>query len=69
MDLVFLDFIGEDFVLPALNGLGANYTVDDITYYLPESFTTNDYLPAYAKVTEAWQANVPNCPVGQGVGF
>lgn len=69
VDLVFLDYIGEDYVIPALQGLGANYTVDDITYYLPESFTTNDYLPAYAKVAESWQAEVPNCPVGAGVGF
>jgi len=69
VDLVFLDFIGEDYVIPALQGLGANYTVADLTYYLPESFTTNDYLPAYAKVTESWQANFPDCPVGAGVGF
>ncbi|KAI9873361.1 MAG: hypothetical protein M1830_000502 [Pleopsidium flavum] len=65
VDLVFLDYIAPD-VLSALKGIGASYTTADVSYYLPESFTTNSYLPAYAKV--AWQANVPNCPVGTGVG-
>lgn len=69
VDLIFLDYIGEDYVLPALSSLGANYTADDIIYYLPEEFTTNDYLPAYAKVASEWQANMPNCPVGKGIGF
>lgn len=54
-------------VLPALQSLGAKYTIKDVSYYLPKTFTTNSYLPAYAKI--AWQANVPNCPVGQGVGY
>lgn len=66
---MFLDYIGEDYVIPALQGLGANYALDDLSYYLPETFTTNDYLPEYARVTEAWQVNVPDCPVGKGVGF
>lgn len=69
VDLVFLDYIGEDYVIPALQGLGANYTLEDLTYYLPESFTTNDYLPAYAKQEASWQVDMPDCPVGEGVGF
>ncbi|KAI9814197.1 MAG: hypothetical protein M1827_003363 [Pycnora praestabilis] len=66
VDLIFLDFIAE-YILPALTGLGADYTMADVSYYLPQSFTTNSYLPAYAKI--AWQAGVPNCPVGEGVGY
>lgn len=66
VDLVFLDFIGANYVIPALIKAGGNYTKADISYYLPKTFTTNSYLPAYAK--RFWQAGVPNCPVGQGVG-
>ena len=66
VDLIFLDFIADEYVIPALQSVGASYTVADVSYYLPKSFTTNSYLPAYAKL--AWQANVPNCPVGEGVG-
>ncbi|KAH0560007.1 hypothetical protein GP486_003469 [Trichoglossum hirsutum] len=65
VDLVFLDFIAS-YVLRALKGIGANYTMADVLYYLPKDFTTNSYLPAYAKV--AWQENMPNCPVGIGIG-
>ena len=68
VDLIFLDFIGSEYVIPALQKIApGKYTAGDISYYLPKSFTTNSYLPAYAK--QAWQANVPNCPVGEGVGF
>jgi hypothetical protein len=66
VDLVFLDFIAS-YVIKALNGIGGNYSVSQAQYYLPKEFTTNSYLPAYAKI--AWQKNVPNCPVGKGVGF
>ncbi|KAL8719850.1 MAG: hypothetical protein Q9225_003203 [Loekoesia sp. 1 TL-2023] len=66
VDLVFLDFIGPRYVIPALNKAGGNYSVADVSYYLPKSFTTNSYLPEYAR--RFWQAGVPNCPVGQGVG-
>lgn len=66
VDLIFLDFIAKKYVIPALQSLGGKYTVDDIKEYLPTSFTTNSYLPAYAKLK--WQAGVPNCPVGTGVG-
>ncbi|KAL8830458.1 MAG: hypothetical protein Q9191_001420 [Dirinaria sp. TL-2023a] len=67
VDLVFLDFIADEYVIPALRSVGATYSMADVSYYLPKNFTTNSYLPAYAKL--AWQANVPNCPVGEGVGF
>lgn len=67
VDMIFLDFIGSGYVLPALQKTGINYTTADIQQYLDPSFDTNAYLPAYAKM--AWQANVPNCPVGRGVGF
>lgn len=62
VDLVFLDYIGEDYVLPALAEAGVNYTASDIQYYLPEDFTTQDYLPEYAKLY--WQDNINNCSVG-----
>ena len=65
VDLIFLDFIVAD-VLAALKSVGAKEVASDVSYYLPKTFTTNSYLPAYAKI--AWQANVPNCPVGAGVG-
>ena len=65
VDVVFLDFIAS-YIINALNSVGANYTTKDVSYYLPKEFTTNSYLPAYAKI--AWQANVPNCPVGTNIG-
>jgi hypothetical protein len=65
VDLIFLDFIAEGYVIPALNSVGGNYSLSDVQYYLPKTFTTNSYLPVYAK--KYWQAGVPNCPVGQGV--
>lgn len=67
VDLVFLDFIGANYVIPALAKAGGNYTQQDISYYVDKEFTTNSYLPAYAK--QYWQANVPSCPVGRGVGY
>ncbi|KAK2768377.1 hypothetical protein FQN54_000232 [Arachnomyces sp. PD_36] len=62
VDMVFIDFIGVDYVLPALNEVGGDYTEEDIQYYLPEDFTTNSYIQEYAKI--AWQKGMPNCPVG-----
>lgn len=62
VDLIYLDYFASD-VVTALNGLGGMYTKASSSYYLdPAVFTTQNYLPAYAKL--AWQANVPNCPVG-----
>lgn len=34
-----------------------------------QNFTTNSYLPKYAQMTAEWQTNVPNCPVGLGIGY
>ncbi|KIW04607.1 uncharacterized protein PV09_04355 [Verruconis gallopava] len=65
VDLIFLDFIAS-YVLNALNSVGGSFTKSDIGYYMDPSFTTNSYLQEYAKT--AWQQNMPNCPVGQGVG-
>ncbi len=63
VDLVFLDYIAPD-VIPVLNGLGGKYSRADLTYYVPPDFSTQDYLPAYAKMF--WSQG-PTCPVGQGV--
>jgi hypothetical protein len=67
VDLVFLDFIAS-YIVHALNtpDVGGKFSLSQVSYYMEKSFTTNSYLPAYAKV--AWQNNVPNCPVGQGIG-
>lgn len=66
VDVIFLDYFAST-VVSVLNKLGGTYTIADVSYYLDPSFTTQSYLPAYVKL--AWQANVPNCPVGQGVGY
>lgn len=66
VDVVFLDYFAST-VVSVLNNMGATYTTNDVSYYLPISFTTQSYLPEYAK--KYWQENVPNCPVGQGVGY
>ena len=63
VDLVFLDYIASN-VLPILASLGMNYSESDVTQYLPVSFTTQDYLPLYAK--QFWSPG-PNCSVGQGI--
>lgn len=67
VDLVFLDFIAS-YIVNALNqpDVGGDFSLDQVSYYMDKSFTTNSYLPAYAKI--AWQDNVPNCPVGEGIG-
>jgi hypothetical protein len=67
VDVVFLDYFATT-VVKVLNALGASYTyAADVSYYLDPSYTTQNYLPDYAKAN--WQANVPTCPVGQGVGY
>jgi hypothetical protein len=66
VDVVFLDYFAST-VVSILNKLGGTYTTADVQYYVDRSFTTQSYLPAYAK--NHWQANMPNCPVGQGVGY
>ncbi|KAI8939145.1 hypothetical protein NX059_004979 [Plenodomus lindquistii] len=67
VDLVFLDFIAS-YIVSALNqpDVGGAFSLSQVQYYMDKKFTTNSYLPAYAKI--AWQANVPNCPVGAGIG-
>ncbi|KAF6804194.1 ser thr protein phosphatase [Colletotrichum musicola] len=68
VDLIFLDYVAAS-VVAVLRSLGANYTSEDVSYYLPKTFTTNSYLPEYAKNSAAWQADMPNCPVGLGIGY
>lgn len=65
VDVVFLDYFART-VVTVLNNMGGAYTIGDVSYYVDPSFTTQSYLPAYAKLE--WQGNVPNCPVGTGVG-
>ncbi|KAH7081188.1 Metallo-dependent phosphatase-like protein [Paraphoma chrysanthemicola] len=67
VDLVFLDFIAS-YIVNALNtpDVGGSFSLSQVSYYMDKKFTTNSYLPAYAKI--AWQENVPNCPVGAGIG-
>jgi len=67
VDLVFLDFIAS-YIVNALNtpDVGGSFSLGQVSYYMDKSFTTNSYLPAYAKI--AWKADVPNCPVGKGIG-
>jgi hypothetical protein len=64
-DLVFVSYIGANWVVPALNEAGGSYTADDIELYMPEDFTTNEILSTYAALE--WQANMPNCPVGGAI--
>ena len=68
VDLVFLDFIAS-YIVNALNSadVGGHFDLGQVEYYVDKGFTTNSYLPAYAKV--AWQENLEDCPVGEGIGF
>lgn len=66
VDVVYLNFI-EDYVVDALNQAGGDFSTADTAAYMPENFTSNMLLPEYAKA--AWQEDVDDCPVGQGVGF
>jgi len=70
VDLVFLDFIGEN-VLEILRGdLGATeYGEVDVWEYLPGNWTTNGYMKAYARGEKGWQRDVADCPVGLGIGY
>jgi 2',3'-cyclic-nucleotide 2'-phosphodiesterase (5'-nucleotidase family) len=63
VDVVFFDFI-QSYILKSLKDAGKEYTAADVALYMPEDFTGNSYLPAYAKLK--WQEGVPNCPVGDG---
>jgi hypothetical protein len=67
VDVIFLDYFAST-VVSVLNKLGGTtYTTANVQYYMLPNFTTQSYLPLYAQ--KYWQANVPNCPVGQGVGY
>ncbi|KAJ4341202.1 hypothetical protein N0V87_001942 [Didymella glomerata] len=68
VDLVFLDFIAS-YIVNALNSadVGGNFSLSQVSYYMDKKFTTNSYLPAYAKI--AWQDDIDDCPVGEGIGF
>jgi hypothetical protein len=67
VDLVFLDFIAGT-IVKALNGpdVGGNFSLAQVEYYIDRQFTTNSYLPAYAKI--AWKGSAEDCPVGAGIG-
>ncbi|KAI1165268.1 Metallo-dependent phosphatase-like protein [Nemania serpens] len=58
VDVVFVDFIESD----VLAILGSAYSAADVTFYISDNFTTQDYLPLFAKQSEAFQADYPNCP-------
>jgi hypothetical protein len=68
VDLIFIDFVEKD-VLTVLTDLGGSYTGTDVSYYLPKNYTTNTYLSLFAQTAEDWQADLPNCPVGLGIGY
>ncbi|KAK6353598.1 hypothetical protein TWF696_005561 [Orbilia brochopaga] len=48
VDVVFYDFI-QSYVLVALEKAGKKYSKNDVSYYLPPSYTSNDFLPDYAR--------------------
>ncbi|PGG98761.1 hypothetical protein GX51_06620 [Blastomyces parvus] len=62
VDLVFVSFIGKNFVLPAVNQAGGSYTVEDLQPYTPPDFTGDMVLMKYAEMV--WKEGVPNCPTG-----
>jgi hypothetical protein len=62
VDIIFSDFLG-DRVAGALNleHPSKNYTTDDTRLYMPENFTSNTFIPAYASL--AWKDNINNCSI------
>lgn len=64
VDVIFLDYFASSVVM-FLQQLGyASASSASVQQYLPKSFTTNSYLPVYAQVAPAWQANVKTgCPL------
>lgn len=38
VDLVLLEFLAVEYIIPALNSLGGKYTAKDVKEYLPTSF-------------------------------
>ena len=63
VDLVFLDYFASSVVSDLATVGATGYSEASVQDYLPPSFTTNSYLPAYARVAPDWQENLPNCPV------
>jgi hypothetical protein len=55
VDFVFVDFIEEKYVIPALStakgssGTGMSYSIGDVKLYMPDGFTSRDYFAAYAR--------------------
>ncbi|KAK0107724.1 hypothetical protein ONS96_003523 [Cadophora gregata f. sp. sojae] len=65
VDVIFLDYFAAK-VVGILRDLGANYTLNDVNFYLDSTFSVQKTMIEYAK--KNWQANMPSCPVGAGVG-
>ncbi|PVH75498.1 hypothetical protein DL98DRAFT_562372 [Cadophora sp. DSE1049] len=65
VDVIFLDYFAAK-VVGILRDLGANYTINDVNFYLDSTFSVQRTMIAYAK--KNWQANMPSCPGGAGVG-
>ncbi|KIH92990.1 Ser/Thr protein phosphatase family protein [Sporothrix brasiliensis 5110] len=57
VDVVFVDFI-QSYIL---SYLGSAYSDADVTPYISENFTSQDYLLPY--VQKKWHANIDNCPL------
>jgi len=64
VDLVYLDYFASS-VVQFLNAMGGayNFTRDNM-YYVDPSFTTQSYLPAYAKIAPDWRN--ASCAVSLG---
>lgn len=65
VDVIFLDYFAAK-VVGILRDLGANYTINDVNFYLDNNFSVQKTMIAYAK--KNWQTNMPSCPGGVGVG-
>jgi len=61
VDLICLNYFAAALVADLVS-LGGNYTKNDVKDYLPISFTTQDYLPAYVKTASDWR-DLANCAV------
>lgn len=44
-----------------LSYLGSSYSASDVSPYISENFTSQDYLLPY--VQKKWQTNIDNCPL------
>ncbi|KAL1869664.1 hypothetical protein Daus18300_005519 [Diaporthe australafricana] len=59
VDLIFIDYIQPDI----LAYLGSDYSADDVSYYIDETFSTRTYLPLYVQSSEVFQQNLDNCTI------